>query len=214
MQLLLAQHEPLIQQALCSLIARLQPEWVVRAVASLSAAFDAMERDRFDIVVLDLTMPGLEAARTIAALRTFAPHLRIIALTDDGQSSEILACLAAGANGSFRKGDESEQVMRCLRTVAEGAVYLSSTLQLDPGKQAPSVPLIRAPHLTARQKEVLQLLATGMSVKAIARELDMGVGTVKAHTAAVYQALGTHNRIDLIRRASQLGLALPRVIAA
>ena len=165
---------------------------------------------RPDVVVMDVTMPGLngvEAARQIVAK---APGVRVLALSAHVDQQHVSAMLEAGATGYLAKDCEADELVEAIGRLSRGKVYLGSGVadvvvgdyvkRLD-GDASPS-----ASVLTAREREVLQLLAEGKSTKEIAGLLDVSVKTVDTHRANLMSKLGLRSIAELTKYAIREGL--------
>jgi DNA-binding NarL/FixJ family response regulator len=188
----------------------------------MEPAFELLASRKIDIAFLDLSMPGMQGALTIRALRDTYPDLRIVVLTGIDERTTILACLAGGTHGYVLKTAPIEEVQRAFDTVRAGGIYVtpdlarivgtpataaasesSSSVSITPPAPA-DAPATRLGDLTARQRDVLNLLAEGSSTKEIARRLGLGEGTVKVHLAAIFRALGARNRTEAVVLASRM----------
>ncbi len=155
-------------------------------------------------MLLDLRLCGLEGLR---GLRLTFPETTFVILSDVDDRASILACLEAGAQGYVLKSTHPDQFVRALETILTGGLYAPASLSLAPIH--PPVPLylaepVRSPvltHLTDRQRAVFALLAEGCATKTIARRLDLAVGTVKVHLAAIYRTLGASGRLEALAKA-------------
>ncbi|RST31442.1 DNA-binding response regulator [Sphingomonas ginkgonis] len=157
---------------------------------------------RFDLLIMDLALPGAAGLASIRELRRLRPRLRIAVLSERTDSHEALAVLAAGAHGFIPKqiGDCSE-LLQALRVVADAGVFVPDSLvhrqshssEEDGGPE---------PHalaaLTGRQKQVIRLLSEGHANKVIARQLGISPSTVKVHIHAAFRALGVHSRLGVM----------------
>jgi len=149
-----------------------------------------------DVVLLDLELPGMGGIDAIP--RIDKPVLVLTAYATDEQ---IDAVLRAGARGYLLKGAALEEIERAIRAVAGGQTYL------DPKVASRVVALSAAPRLSAREREVLRLVATGRSNKEIASALQIAERTVKFHVTAIFNKLGADNRAQAVAIAIERGLA-------
>ena len=152
-----------------------------------------------DLILLDLNMKGMDGLATLKALRAEGCEARIIMLTVSDDEADVVSALQAGADGYLLKDMEPEDLMRELHRAGQGHIVLSDTVsQLI----ALSLREDRTPHsmdeadLTAREREILQLIAKGMSNKLIGRELDIAEGTVKVHVKHILRKLSLHSRVE------------------
>ncbi len=162
-------------------------------------AFRIVEEKRPDILLMDISMPGggLNAIRPI--LDVF-PDQKIVMLTVSETSDDVAKALGSGAKGYVLKGVGSRTLAEVLRTVAAGESYVSPTLSarllgtLTQRNASPSPDPIS--ELTAREKEILRLVAAGLSNKRVALELDLQEKTVKHHMTRIFSKLRVSNRTE------------------
>jgi DNA-binding NarL/FixJ family response regulator len=158
-----------------------------------------------DVVVLDISMPGMNGLAATRALKKAQPDARIVTLTRHGDDAYLQELLRAGASGYVLKRSASTELLQAIRGVAAGGQYLDSTLTprlIDgfigkPGRRAKKPP----PSLTDREAEVLRLIASGYGNKEIAARLALSVKTVEAHKANAMRKLDLSGRIDIVKYA-------------
>ena len=160
-----------------------------------------------DVVVMDVSMPGLSGSQATARLRLECPAVRVLALTVHEDKGYLRQLLAAGAAGYVLKRAAPEELIQAIRAVAAGGVYL------DPGmagkvlggfvRQAAADGV--GAELSEREAEVARQTAAGHSNKDIAARLDLSVKTVETYRARAMKKLGLRGRADLVRYAVQQG---------
>ncbi len=152
------------------------------------------------LAIVDLTMPGMNSPRDLVKLRTLRPELCVVVLSGSESRSDILAALEAGAHGYIPKCEPTELVIKRIRHVLGGEIYVPPAVAdltavsadaPDPGASS-QAPLDGV--LTPRQREVLLLITEGLSNKEIGRRLDVAEGTVKMHVATILKTIGANNR--------------------
>ncbi len=176
----------------------------VHEAGSLDEALECLaERGDVGLALFDLAMPGMSGAACLEAVRECHPDVTVAVVSGSSDREDVLLALRAGVHGFVPKADGVEALAQALGSIVGGAVHVPRFVTEIPrraeGEAAPTArPRAEEPPacagLTPRQKEVLALLAQGMSNKLIARALDLGEGTVKIHVAAVLKALGVPNR--------------------
>lgn len=159
-----------------------------------------------DIAVLDLSMPLLNGIDVARELRRLAPGTKAILLTMYPDRAYVLRALKAGAKGYVLKTQVSEDLVRAIREVTLGEVYLSAGVAasvveayLDTGGTDPD-------PLTPRERQVLQLVAEGNSTKKAAKLLSISLKTAESHRYRIMKKLNIHDVVGLVRHAVQLGL--------
>lgn len=173
-----------------------------------SAAVQAATTVAPDVAIVDLRMPGLTAVQTIAGLKQAIPSVNIMVFTSFGEDADIRATLDAGAIGYVLKDALREQLVRAVRTVAQGEPWL------DPAAQRQLVAMLRKQPkneepLTARELSVLKLLAEGLTNKQIARKLTLTEGTVKGYVSQILDKLHLSDRTQAALYAVRKGIVDP-----
>jgi DNA-binding NarL/FixJ family response regulator len=159
-----------------------------------------------DVALVDLKMPGLSAPETIAALRERITGVRVLVFTSFGEDALIRATLDAGATGYLLKDALQHDLVAAIRSVAAGETYLA------PAAQRQLMELLRKPQtsrdaLTARETDVLKLIAEGMSNKQIGKRLSLTEGTVKGYVSQILAKLRLEDRTQIALYAVRHGLA-------
>jgi DNA-binding NarL/FixJ family response regulator len=170
--------------------------------ASLDEALDQLANIQdISVALFDLSMPGMESAASLAAVREGFPDIRVAVVSGSTRRQDILMALEAGVHGYVPKGLGAAELSQALRMVLDGVIYVPPSLAdvpRSPGEshRAPdrTEPIASDLPLTPRQREVLALIGDGKSNKEIARALNLGEGTVKIHLAALFRNLGVSSR--------------------
>jgi DNA-binding NarL/FixJ family response regulator len=155
-----------------------------------------------DLVLMDVSMPGMNGLRATKELRRINASVRILTLTRHTDDGYLRQLIGAGSNGYVLKQSAPEQLINAIRTVATGESFLDPSLtQRVLGGYSGKGALRgeRTGDLSSREEEVLRMVALGYSNKEIAARLDLSVKTVEAHKANGMQKLGFSSRIDLVR---------------
>lgn len=210
--LLLVDDHALMRRMLADRIACEPDMLVVGTVEDAAAAVAEAIRQRPDIILMDIDMPGVicfDAARTIQEL---CPKTRIIFLSAFFNDRYIDQALAVEAAGYLTKTEPPESVIAAIRAVAAGKSYFSPQVQSRIVVDSDGIRLAqpkqsRASTLSGRELEVLRYLARGMSKKQIAQTMYISAKTVNNHTAHVMDKLDIHDRVELSRFAIREGLA-------
>jgi DNA-binding NarL/FixJ family response regulator len=207
---LVADDQSLVRAGFRMLLGR---EEGIEVVAEASNGRDAVaQAARFDptVVLMDIRMPeldGLEATRQILAAD---PKARILILTTFDLDEYVYEALRAGASGFVLKDDPPEQLIAAVRTVAAGDALLSPAITKRVIRQfsraSRPTPPAAVDELTAREREVLRLIALGLSNAEIGQELFISEGTVKTHVTHVLQKLDLRDRVQAVVLVHQTGL--------
>jgi DNA-binding NarL/FixJ family response regulator len=188
---------------------------VVGEAADGAAAEQVAAETRPDVVLMDIRMPGvdgLEGARRVLAA---VPETRVVMLTTFDEDAYVEAALRAGVSGFLLKVAPPERLIDAVRTVASGGGLLDPTVTLrviesfantSPLRTQPAAELAA---LTEREKDVLRLIAKGMSNAEIAAQLYVGEATVKTHVSGVLTKLGLRDRVQAVVAAYESGLVRP-----
>src|SRR6185437_14539234 len=201
---LIADRHAMFRLGLIGLLRDERPGWQCEEADSVDQLETRIERA--NLVLLDLSLPGLGGVKGLARLCGPSPRYNVVAVTDNDDRAAILECLAAGVQGYMLKSASGPQFIRGLETILDGGIYAPASATVasihPPVRQAPKPEgALLMKQLTGRQQDVFRLLAEGCATKTIARRLDLGVGTVKVHLAAIYRALGAHSRLEAVAKA-------------
>lgn len=204
-RVLLVDDHALVRRGLAALFAEVRDIEVVGSVEDGSLAAAAALDVRPDVVLMDLSMPGMDGIEATRAVLAVLPAARVVVLTSFGEHERILAALEAGATGYLLKDAEPDAVVRGVRDAAAGGVPLSpraATALLPGNRPAPR----GGAGLSTREREVLALVAVGLPNKSIARRLQISEKTVKAHLTRVFSVLGVGDRTSAALWARNHGL--------
>jgi DNA-binding NarL/FixJ family response regulator len=208
-RVLLADDHTMVRE---SLVGLLQADGDVQVVAQAANGVEAVEKSlqlRPDVVVTDLSMSGLGGLEVIRRLRDALPATRVLVLTMHQENEYVLQAVRAGASGYLVKDSAASELLAAVRSLHAGRAFfgpqaanaLAEQLQ-HPGRGVDD-PYGR---LTAREREVLHLIAEGMTTKEVARRLGIGVKTAENHRGHVLAKLGLRNTAELVRYAIGKGL--------
>ena len=206
---LICDDHAMMREALAGAVAIGWPEARVIQAADFPAAWSAAASAP-DLIISDLVMPGATPVEGIARLRAAAPNVPVLVVTGNEQDEVLLALFRLGIAGFAPKTSKSAIIEAAIRLVLAGGRYLPPRIAELATRQAGNGDGVAAAgltvRLTARQADVLRMIATGQSNKEIARDLDLSPATIKAPAAAAIAGLGAINRTDAVVKARGMGL--------
>lgn len=191
-----------------AMVLRLEPDFEVVGEAGTGEEAVALARTlRPDVILLDRVMPGMEGGATARAIKAALPQTRILILTGTEIDAGVIEIIAAGVDGYVLKEIEPAALKQAIRTLARGEAFLHpavtrrvlENLALRP-------PYGAAVSLTAREREVLQWMATQATYREIAARLVVGEETIRSHAKNILKKLGQTDRVQAIMEAARLGL--------
>lgn len=209
-RVLLVEDHTLVRVGFRTLVDQLSGLKVVAEAADGRDALALVARYRPDVVLMDVQMPGLNGLEAAARIAKEFPSVRVLMLSMHANEEYVLQALRVGAAGYLLKGVDLLELDLAIRAVARGETYLTPAVS----KQVIADYLQRveqggheAGRLTARQREVLQLIAEGHTTKEIAHQLGLSVKTVEAHRTQLMDRLDIHDVAGLVRYAIRAGVA-------
>jgi two-component system, NarL family, response regulator NreC len=208
MRVLLADDHAMFRDALRALLAAEGHEVVVEAGDGREAVRMARSQQP-DVALLDFCMPlmnGIETAREIGRL---APGVACVLLTMFEDSSHVLDALRAGVRGYVLKAQAADDLLAALAAIGQGALYLSPSISATVVEACLSPQAAGADPLTARERQVLQLVAEGHSTRQLAELLAVSVKTAESHRTRIMNKLDLHNTASLVRYAIRRGVIQP-----
>lgn len=203
-RVLLVDDHNLVRRGLASLLMSDGRFTVVAEAADGHEALAALDHNPIDIVILDLCMPRMSGLELIRRIGRATPPVRLLVLSMYDDEQFVAQALRWGARGYLLKHAMDDELFRALETVLKGGRYVSQAIDLSRSEGL----ALTSTELTAREREVLQLIVDGLTTQAIADHLAISVHTATRHRANLMQKLDAHNQVELLRKASQLGLIL------
>lgn len=192
-RILLAEDQTLVRDGLCALLA-MRDGFEVVAVANGKEAVAAAREERFDIAVIDVRMPVMDGIECTRLLKEEHPEMPVLILTTFDDHSLVQKCLEAGASAYLLKDIHPDDLVNAIRLLLAGE-------RLIPGDLARTLSEtddIPAEPLTPRQREVLSLIAQGLTNKEIAKQLYLSEGTVKNIVSEIYARLNVRDRVQAV----------------
>lgn len=214
MRVLLVDDHPLFREGLKGLLLGLDPAVQVEQAGSVTAA-EALRGQVFDLVLMDLNMPGSQGMAALSGIKALFEESAVVVVSGDESPSTIQRAIQHGAADYVPKTTDPSVTIQALRLVLAQGTYLPPEALRQPGTGVDAAPAAPEPAshspdwpqaLSPRQLAVLRCLLQGKPNKVIARDIGIAEGTVKAHLWAVYQLLGVNNRAQAMYRAHELQL--------
>ncbi len=207
-RVVIADDHPIVREGMSALLTSL-PGFVVAGVAATGReAVREVVTTRPDVAVLDLLMPDLDGIAATKEIARAAPDVAVLVLTMFSDDDSVFAAMRAGARGYLVKGAEQDEIARAIRAVAAGEAIFGPAvaqrvLRFFSGPSTPDVPF---PELTARERQILDLLAAGLPNGAIGARLGVAQKTVANNVSAIFAKLQVADRAAAIIRARDAGL--------
>ena len=210
-RVLIADDHPLIRSGLRALLSRESEFEVVGEAADGYQALELVEQLKPDVVMLDVSMPRLNGIDVAQKITEKTPSTRIIIVSIHSDEGYVLRALKAGAKGYLLKASPEGDILNAVRAVAAGQAYLSpeiSRLLVEEYVREMRFRGVEDSYdlLSIREKEILQLLASGATNRQVAEMIHVSVATVETHRTNVFQKLGIHSLPELILYAVRKGL--------
>jgi DNA-binding NarL/FixJ family response regulator len=216
LEVLLVDDQELVRTGLRAILDRHDDIAVVGEAEEGQAALDAAARLRPDVVLMDIRMAGMDGIEATRRLVSAAGHApRVVVLTTFDLDEYVYEALRAGASGFLLKGTPADELVHAVRVVAEGDALISPSVTrrlLDEFAGRPSsgaAPPAALEELTAREHDVLDLMAKGRSNPEIAEELVVTAATVKTHVAHILMKLGVRDRVQAVILLYESGVIEP-----
>lgn len=209
-RIVIADDHSIVREGLKRIVSSIEGMEVIGEAGNGTEVMQRVRELAFDVLVLDLSMPGRSGMELIKLVRSEKPQLRILVLSMHQELQYAVRAIKNGASGYLTKESAPDQLEQAIRKVASGGAFISAevaeqlALGAMPGSQA-------VPHesLSNREFEVLQMLVAGVSLTDIGTKLNLSVKTVSTHKTNLMQKMGLQNQNELIRYAIKHGLTEP-----
>ncbi len=212
-KVLIADDHTLFRQGLRNMLELEKDIAVVGEVTSGSEAVVQAKQLRPDIILMDICMPNLDGIEATKRIRQNHPHIGIIMVTVHEDDINLFESVKAGANGYFLKASSIDGLLENIKAVARGESILHPTFvrkildeyaRLAKGRE--KYTQSRSGELTPREKEIIELMASGYGNKQIARKLFISEKTVKNHVSNIYRKLSCNDRAQAVLQAVKVGI--------
>lgn len=201
-RIVLVDDHALVRRGLAVLLRTDGRHVVVAEAGTGESALGVVERERPDVIILDMSMPGIDGLETLRRLRRQPVQCRILILSMHDEAELVAQALTDGADGYLLKDSMDDELFTAIESVLRGQRYLAAAIDRARLHEVMSRPTA----LTAREREVLQMIAIGYTTQAVADALNISPHTATRHRANLMQKLGAHNQVELVRIAASRGL--------
>jgi two-component system, NarL family, response regulator LiaR len=201
-RVVLVDDHALVRRGLAVLLRTDGRHVVVGEAGSGEAAIGLVDRERPDVVILDMSMPGIDGLETLRRLRRLPVQPRVLILSMHDEAQLIAQALNDGADGYLLKDSMDDELFLAIEGVQRGQRYLAAAIDRARLHEVMSRPTA----LTSREREVLQLIANGHTTQEVAEQLNISPHTATRHRANLMQKLDAHNQVELVRIAASRGL--------
>ena len=209
-RVLLADDHAIVRDGLKAILETDDLCTVVAEAADGAEAIERAEKTPLDLAIVDLSMPRLNGLEVVRRLAETQPRLPILMLTHHHEPEYVLPLVRAGARGYLVKDTPGAELRKVVECIAGGGSLFGpeAAAALARAQREPNEREVDDPYetLTAREREVMQLVCEGSSTKEVARTLGIGVKTAENHRSRVLQKLQTRNTAELVRYAARRGL--------
>jgi len=210
-EVLLVDDHEIVRAGLRSLLEQQERLQIVGEASSGSEAVRLATELKPDVVLMDVSMPDMDGVEATRRLKEEAPGINVLALTVHEEEAYFFEMLTAGASGYVPKRASPQILLTAISIVAKGEIFLHPAVAgalvqeyLQEGRSGAEKRVYDG--LTPRQREVLTLIAEGLSNQEIAQELDISVRTVERHRENIMKRLNLHSRVELVKYALRKGL--------
>jgi DNA-binding NarL/FixJ family response regulator len=219
LKILVVEDHTLVREGLVRLLAQLAREVVVRECGDFEAAAALLDvEDEFDLMLLDLALPGIDGFAALDILRRDYPAIPVAVVSAFDDQPTVTRVMNLGASGFIPKAYSGEALLHAVRAILDGELFYPTSIvigaRLDNMTAVP--PGAAGVHpaeigLTDRQAQVLALMVRGLSNREIAEQLGLSEGTVKIHATAIFKALGVGSRTQALVTVSRYGVDFSKV---
>jgi DNA-binding NarL/FixJ family response regulator len=207
-KLLIADDHAIVRDGLKQLLGLFEDVDLAAEAADGGQVLDALRKDKFDLLLMDMSMPGISGLDLITRIKNHYPSQRILLLSMHTDPNLATRALKAGAHGYLSKDSDSATLIAAIRKVASGGHFLDPSMGVQMVVDVSGDVLARPETgLTDREYSVLQMLLNGLGVNEIARDLCISNKTVSTHKMRLMKKLGVENTAELVRYAIKHGLA-------
>ncbi len=209
-RILLADDHGLFREGLIALLGSVPDTRVIGEAATGEEAMQKAAELQPDVLLMDIQMPGTNGIEATRRIVRDSPHIGVVVVTMFEDDDSVFSAMRAGARGYVLKGADQEEILAVIRAVAAGEAHfgpaIARRLMNYFAAPRPADPAEAFPDLTAREREILDLIARGRNNQEIARELYLNPKTVRNHISNIFAKLQVADRAQAIIRAREAGL--------
>lgn len=204
-RILIVDDHPIVRRGLAQLLSEEEDIEVGGEAASVDELFERMERGGWDVVILDLSMPGVRGLEVLRTLARQEPRVPVVVLSIHPAEQYAARSVKAGASAYLNKQAPAEELVKAVRAVAGGERYLSPELADKLQREGAGIEEDVHPHetLSRREYQVLQMIASGKAVGEIGRDLGLSVKTISTYRARLLAKMGLRTNAELTHYAFQ-----------
>jgi DNA-binding NarL/FixJ family response regulator len=198
--ILIVDDHPVVRAGLASMLGTQESLDVVGAAWNGQEAFALIERHRPQVMLLDLRMPGMNGIETLQALRSLPEPPRVLVLTNFETDEDVYRAVRAGAQGYLLKSTTQQEMVEAIKAVAAGRHYFPPHIASRLAQR------MSRSNLTAREKEILEMMSKGLTNKQIGSALSISANTARNHVNSIIEKLDVADRTEAVTTAIQQGL--------
>jgi two-component system invasion response regulator UvrY len=204
---IIADDHPIVRAGMKQVLAECVDILVAAETSSGEALIQEIQENNYDVVLLDITMPGIGGLEALKRIKTLKPDLPVLMLSIHSEDQFALRTMKAGASGYLTKESAPEELVKAIRQVVGGKKYISPNFSAKLATEL-GHDIRRLPHerLSDRELQVLCMLAAGKTVSAIASELNISVKTVSTYRTRLTETMGMHTNAEMIAYAVKNGI--------
>jgi DNA-binding NarL/FixJ family response regulator len=204
-RVVIADNHVIFRQGLVQLLQSAQDISVVGEAGDGNETLALIVRDKPDIVILDITMPGIDGFEVFQKIKSMGINTKVIFLTMHKDPNIAKRAIQSNAEGYVLKDNAFEDLLYAIRAVSSGGTFISPSVSDKILREYPAKDK-ELQILTAREREILCLIASGLTNKQIANQLFISIKTVETHRTNIMQKLNAHTTAELVRYAIKIGL--------
>lgn len=204
MNFLIIDDHPLVRSSIATLLPEHFKQVHCTESATAEEALNLLKHQRPDIVLLDLSLPGMGGHEALKAIRQQHHDLPVLILSASDNLHDMQRCMEAGAHGFVNKTEPSPSILSAIEVILQGGKHIPISLQSHGSELSHRLRMVE--QITSRQIDVLKCMHDGMRNKEIANALGISESTIKVHCRDIFKVLGVNNRHQAVQEAISLGL--------